>query len=92
MVSVPIEARYLLDKIEDELVAITGGELDDLHTAVEQHEVFLSDIIENEREDEGNYRNKHKVLEMKFSELERRYKTLKKEIFQLVKMSPKNNQ
>jgi hypothetical protein len=93
MISVPVDAKDLLMKIEHELVNLTGGQLDELKIAVYKHEAFLSDLLENDlnSETEENYRNKHKVIEMKIRELERHFKILKKEIFELVKLSPKNN-
>lgn len=87
MISVPINAKEELKEIEKELVKITSGELNDLQNSVNQHEKLLSDLLENNSEDEEDYREKHRLLEMKFSEMERRFKTLKKEIFELVKLS-----
>lgn len=87
MISVPIDAKEELKEIEKELVKITSGELNDIQNSVNQHEKLLSDLLENNSEDEEDYREKHRLLEMKFSEMERRFKTLKKEIFELVKLS-----
>lgn len=87
MISVPINAKEELKEIEKELVKITSGELNDLQNSVNQHEKLLSDLLENNSEDEEDYREKHRLLEMKFSEMERRFKTLKKEIFELIKLS-----
>lgn len=87
MISVPLGTKEILEKIEKELIKITSGELDELQNLVNQHEKLLSNLIENVSDDEEDYRDKHRLLEMKFSEMERRFKTLKQEIFELVKLS-----
>lgn len=86
-ISVPLGAKETLENIEKELVKITAGKLNDLQESVNRHEKLLSDLLENNSDNEEDYREKHRLLEMKFSEMERRFKTLKKEIFELVKLS-----
>lgn len=87
MISVPVGTKEILKNIEKELIKITSGELDELQNFVNQHEKLLSNLIENVSDDEEDYRDKHRLLEMKFSEMERRFKTLKQEIFELIKSS-----
>ncbi len=87
LTAVPIAARETIEEIENALVSLTGGELEELQKAVEQHENYLGYLLETNPDHDGNYREKHKLLEMKFKELERRFRKLKSEIFDLVKMS-----
>lgn len=89
--SVPLGARELLEDLEKKLVSLTGGELEALDSAVKKHENLLAHLIETQSGHEEEYRDKHTVLAMKFSELERNFKTIKKEIFELMKLSGKQN-
>jgi hypothetical protein len=82
--SVPTTSKNDLEKIEKELIGITGGELDELENAVAEHEKFLSYLMECQDENQKSYRNKHKELTNTFNQFEKRYKFLKKEIFSFV--------
>lgn len=82
---VPVVAKNDIEKIENELVKITGGDLDDLQKEVEQHEVFLNDLLESKYLSEDSYRKRHELLTFRFLKFERRFKELKNEIFKLVK-------
>lgn len=81
---VPITAKNNIEKIEKELISITGQDLDDLQKEVEQHEVFLNDLLESKYLSEESYRKRHEVLTFKIYKFERRFKELKNEIFKLV--------
>ena len=85
LVSVPVNAKNKIQKIEDELVKISGGDLDSLYNEVEKHESYLDEMLESKREDEEEYREKHKQIGDKVSRFEKRFRNLKKEIFDLVK-------
>jgi hypothetical protein len=87
---VPVNAKNSIDKIEKELVSITGGELDELQKDVERHEVFLGSLLEGKRLNEDTYREKHEQLTFRILEFERRFKSLKKQIFTLVEQIDKN--
>jgi hypothetical protein len=82
--SVPTNSKNDLEKIEKELISITGGELDKLENAVAEHEKFLSYLMECQDENQESYRDKHKELTHTFNQFEKRYKFLKKEIFSFV--------
>lgn len=84
--SIPMNAKDNIQKIEKELISITGGELDELQRSVEQHEKFLCRILESQKMDEGSYRNKHRELSVKFYQFEKRFKSLKKEVFNLIEL------
>lgn len=81
---VPINAKSSIKGIEEELIRITGNDLSNLQTEVEQHEVFLTDLLESTYLKEENYRKRHEELTLKFYQFEKRFKDLKREIFQLV--------
>lgn len=83
--SVPIDSKNSILKIEDELIKLTGGELDQLKLTVELHEKFLSGLLErNNITDVQIYKDKHHQLMMYFEQLEQRIKSVKKEVFKLV--------
>ena len=84
--AVPINAKDTIEKIERELLSITRGELDELQQTVVQHENFLGRLLESEREDEQSYREKHKQLTLKLNLFDQRFKVLKKEVFNLIKL------
>jgi hypothetical protein len=86
---VPLNAKSSIEKIEKELISITGGDLDALQKEVEQHEVFLNDILESTYLREENYRKRHEQLTFKFQQFEKRFKDLKNEVFKLVKQIDK---
>jgi hypothetical protein len=81
---VPVNAQSSIKRIEEELIDITGGDLDKLQKEVEQHEVFLCDLLESTYLKEENYRKRHEELTLKFYQFEKRFKDLKNEIFKLV--------
>ncbi|HSH65632.1 MAG TPA: hypothetical protein VLB84_07505 [Bacteroidia bacterium] len=83
--SVPVNAKSSINKIEQELLNITGGDLDALQKEVEQHETFLNDLLESKYMKEENYRKSHEQLTFKFYQFEKRFKDLKREVFKLVK-------
>ena len=82
---VPVIAKDHIEKIENELIKITGGDLDDLKKEVVQHEVFLNDLLESKYLSEESYRKRHELLTFSILKFERRLKELKNEIFKLVK-------
>jgi hypothetical protein len=89
--SVPIVAKNDIVEIENELTEMTtGGELDQLQKKVEQHECYLSNLLDNKSENKELYRTKHKELTLEFDEFEKRLKSLKKEVFKLIKHINKN--
>ncbi len=87
---VPVNAKNSIEKIEKELISITGGELDELQKNVEQHEIFLSALLKSKRLNEESYREKHGQLAFEFHEFEKRFKSLKKEVFNLVEQINRN--
>lgn len=89
--SVPVNTKNNIEIIEKELISITGGDLDELQHAVEEHERFLTHLLESKLLKEEFYRSKHKELTVKFTQFEKRFKSLKKEVFALVELINKNN-
>ncbi len=90
LTSVPIAAKEILQDIEKELVSINSGELVDLQKEVMKHEMNLNHLLKHQNdEEEEDYRREHRLMEIKFYEMERRFKTLKKVIFGLVKLTNK---
>ncbi len=89
--SVPLNAKNKIQKIENELIKITGADLGNLESEVIQHEHYLNRLILTNRLDEREYRNKHRELTLKFMEFEYRLKNLKKEVFNLVESIDHNN-
>ena len=83
--SVPVDAKNKIRKIEDELIKISGGDLDDLYDEVEKHEQYLDRMLESKREDEEPYREKHKQIADKVNRFDKRFRNLKRAIFELVK-------
>lgn len=88
--SVPINSKSIIQKIEQELIAITGGELDQLQKEVEHHEVFLNDLLESTYLPESNYRKVHEQLTTRFQQFEKRFKDLKSDVFKLVEQIDKS--
>jgi len=84
--SVPVNGKDNIKAIERALIAINGVELDELQQTVENHECYLNDLLENKYLKEEYYRNTHKEMTIKFSEFERRFKSLKREVFALVEL------
>ncbi len=87
---IPINAKNSIEKIENELISITGGDLDDLQKEVEHHEIFLNNLLKKKYLSEESFREIHEQLTFKFYQFERRLKDLKNEIFKLVKQINKN--
>lgn len=85
--SVPIHAKKKISLIENELVHIAGDELDSLYDEVTAHERLLNYLLENKREDEETYREKHLTIAEKIDTFNVRFKLLKKEIFDIVKQN-----
>lgn len=84
---VPVNAKNSIEKIENELIRLTGGELDRLKLTVETHEKLLGDILEKKGStNEDTYREKHHQLINEFREFNDRLKLLKKDVFNLVKL------
>lgn len=89
--SVPVSARAVIEKTESELNRLTGGELDNMKIAVEQHEKYLATIMErSDYSGEENYREKHRQLTAEMEKLERRFRSLKRDVFSLVELVVKN--
>lgn len=82
--SVPVDSKAAIVKIEQELISITGGELDQLQKAVQHHDTFLNDLLESTYLPESNYRKEHEQLTIKFNQFETRFKNLKAEVFRLI--------
>src|SRR5690606_18897976 len=87
---VPVKAKESIEKIEQELINITGGELDEIQVEVEQHERFLSILLDSKRRNETTYREKHRQLMQKIRQFETRFKSLKKEVFGLAEQIQEN--
>lgn len=83
--SVPVGAKDKIQKIESELIRISGGDLDSLYNEVEAHERYLDEMLESRHEDEEEYREKHKQIADKVNRFEKRFRKLKRDIFDLVK-------
>ena len=86
---IPLKARSIYERIEKELISITVNEFEKLQQAVEHHENELNKLYINKINDEGNLRKKHHQLVLTFSRYEKRFKSLKKEVFTLVEMITK---
>lgn len=82
--SVSLNSKNNLEKIEKELISITGDELDTLQKFVEEHEKFLNYLIQCDEKNQENYREKHRKLTETFDQFEKRFRSLKKEVFALV--------
>lgn len=87
--SVPINAKGKIEHIENELISISGGALDELKLKVEEHEKFLNHLLESNNGDERTYRDKHSLLEYEFSKFKKRFKTLNKDVLSLLKQIKK---
>lgn len=87
---VPVNSKSSIELIEAELIKITGGELDELQQEVDLHEYFLSHMLQARKEDQLDYREKHKQMAAKFDQFEKRFKALKMEIFKVVESLKKN--
>ncbi|HXB11482.1 MAG TPA: hypothetical protein VNZ45_05815 [Bacteroidia bacterium] len=85
--SVPVGEKTTIRKIENDLVKLTGGNLDLVENEVELHELSLEGILTNKSTNEEGYRETHNSLAAKTSRIEKHIKALKKEIFRLAKLS-----
>jgi len=82
---IPSKSKELKADIEDEITKIDTGELDYIQNSIEQHEWFLSRLLDSENIDEHLYREKHEELLMQIKRFENRIKRLKLDIFSLEK-------
>lgn len=72
--------------IQDELLHINQNKLDELQQMLETHERNLSALLDGvSLHDERSYRDKHKVILGKVRNINERIRSLKREIFSLVK-------
>lgn len=85
--SVPVKAKEAMEQAENELVRLSGGDIDKLYDEVVAHERYLSNLLESKKENEADYREKHEKIAEKVIKFEDRFKRLKKEIFEVVKQS-----
>lgn len=90
--SIPVDAKEKLQKIDDELIKISGGDLDALYDEVQKHEHYLDKMLEVAHNHEEEYREKHKQIEAKVEKFDKRLRTLKKKIFDFVKAHKVNLQ
>lgn len=90
--SVPIIAKKSIKRIEKELISITVDELDILQKKVEQHEKFLNNLLITESHDEETYRKKHRELAQEFVHFEKRFKALKKDVFETAELIKKESE
>jgi hypothetical protein len=88
---VPIHAKNKLVHIESELLKLSSGDIDNLYDEVIAHERFLNKLLESRKEDEASYREKHIQIGKKIIEFDLRFKTLKREIFEIVKQNNEAN-
>lgn len=86
---VPIIAKTKLEKLEKDLIDITIDELNNLETSVKQHEKFLFNLLKSTSSDEENYRKKHHKLQLTFKTFENKFRNLKSEVFEMVKLITK---
>lgn len=84
--AVPVKAKGKLEKIDNTLLKMSAGELDSLYDKVEAHEKFLDRLISSKREDEESYREKHKQIGEEIIKFGQRFRALKRDIFELVKL------
>lgn len=82
---VPENKSSDLNAIENEIVSLSGSDLDELQKAVLEHEKFLNDLLDNHPENEQVYRTKHRQLAVQVIQFEKRFKYLKKSVFALFK-------
>jgi hypothetical protein len=88
---VPIHAKNKLAHIESELLKLSSGDIDKLYDEVVIHERFLNKLLESRKEDEASYREKHIQITNKVADFFLRFKTLKREIFEIVKQNKEAN-
>jgi hypothetical protein len=85
--SVPVKAKEVMEQAENELIKLSGEDIDTLCDEVVAHERYLGKLIEGKYEDQEEYRDKHDKIALKIKAFEKRFKILKKEIFEVVKQS-----
>jgi hypothetical protein len=83
--SLPLSKSKEAKEIESQLVYLSSERLDDLMLEVKVHEKFLANMIGNVRLDEQGYRSRHKEIVSKLTGLENEFRSLKREIFALIK-------
>ncbi len=83
--SVPVDAKDKIAKIENELMKMAGDDIDNLYNEVEKHEHYLNVMLETQRANEEEYREKHKAIAKKVEQFDKNFRSLKKNIFNLVK-------
>jgi|SRR6185312_16661170 len=82
---VPVKTKDKLEKINNELIKVSAGELDSLYDKVEAHERFLDRLISSKREDEESFRETHKQIGEEIIKFGQRFRALKRDIFDIVK-------
>jgi hypothetical protein len=87
--AVPSASGPLLQKIESELSAITLNDLNRLSEEVSEHEALLGSLIATKFADPSAYRDTHRELGEKFSAFAARFRALKMQVFELVKLVDK---
>ena len=89
--SIPTDVKSGVKKIENSLISITVDELDKLQEDVEKHEKFLNYIMLTKSNEEESYRQKHRELSQTITKFEKKFKSVKKEVFDLAKQIKKEN-
>ena len=87
MKEIPVKAKDKLDKLNNELIQIASDDIDNLYNKIEAHEAYLDQLITSKREDEETYREKHEELASEVIKLGARLRALKKDIFDIVKLT-----
>lgn len=86
---VPEQFKDQLNLLEKEIIDLSGGELDDLQKVVEEHEHMLGLIVDKKIEVEQNYRLQHKQLSVRIIQFEKRFRSLKNDVFNIFKSAGK---
>jgi abortive infection bacteriophage resistance protein len=84
----PLNAEEL-KSIENHLIFISTNMLAMLQDSVVKHERFLTKMMEEAKQDEQSYRQRHLTLAKKIHDFEQEYKDLKRKIFALVEKEVK---
>lgn len=61
--------------------------LEDLKMEIRAHEHFLTKMLNSKKQDEQEYRSKHKKLTKKIQDFENNFKQMKKSVFEVAKKS-----
>lgn len=80
----PADTNDQLKKTENQLIDITGDELNELEKKVKEHEKILSYLVQCQDNEQGNYRETHQNLMQLMDSFHARIKELKKDIFKIV--------